>query len=617
MTELETEDTTTVGELIAAWGRCTPFAPALVAPGRPALTYGALLEQLQRTASALAEVGVSPRDRVAIVLPNGPELATAALAAGACGTCAPLNPGYGTEVLRAQLLELRPEALILRDLDQGPARGVARELGVDCLDASWDEGSPAGQFTLGGRGEDLAFAAIPPRAADEAALVLHTSGTTSRPKVVALTQRNLCRSAVNIASSLRLGPRDRCLNVMPLHHVHGLVGALLASLSAGASVACLPGMQAGAFLDWLVELEPTWYTAVPTMHASVLDEISRRPAGAVEHRLRFARSCSAPLPARLATELEAALGVPVIEAYGMTEATHQMASNPLPPLQRKPGSVGIATGTEIAVMCASGQLLAAGEPGEIVVRGETVISSYEANPEANRAAFIGGWFRTGDLGRLDCDGYLTIDGRLTEIINRGGEKVSPREVEGALLEHAAVRRCAAFAVSHPTLGEDVAAAVVLREAMDAAEDELREFLFGRLPEFAIPSRVLVVPEIPIGATGKIQRVGLAERFRDRLAPAFAAPCGETEALVAGLFSEVLGIEWVGAADNFFVLGGDSLRGMQLLARLRAVRGVQIPPAVLFRMPTVAEFARQLDAAAAGTLDAAGVPPLVRRARSSR
>src|SRR5512146_475519 len=483
-----------LAELAATLGRGTPMAPALLAPGRPPLNYGQLLSQLHRIGAALASAGVAHEDRVAIVLPNGPEMAVAALATAAYAACAPLNPAYGEDELRFYLGDLRPKALILPESHSGPARAVAAEFGIPCLDARWTETEPAGSFEL--RGLDRStHAAAPPRGDDEVSLVLHTSGTTSRPKIVPLTQRNICRSAANIASSLRLTPEDRCLNVMPLFHVHGLIGALFASFSAGASVVCLPGMREGEFVGWLEEFRPSWYTAVPTIHEAVLSEIARHPGSTAKHQLRFVRSSSAPLPTRLAAQLESALGVPVIEAYGMTEAAHQIAINPLPPLARKPGSVGLAAGAEVAIRGAEGRLLPTGEQGEIVIRGDNVMRGYESEREANQAAFTDGWFRTGDLGRLDSGGYLTITGRLKEIINRGGEKVSPRDVEEALLEHGAVRRAAAFAVSHPTLGEDVAVAVVLKAGASVAEDELRGFRFGRLPEFKIPSRVVIVDEI--------------------------------------------------------------------------------------------------------------------------
>ena len=283
----------------------------------------------------------------------------------------------------------------------------------------------------------------------------------------------------------------------------------------------------------------------------------------------------------------------------MTEAAHQIASNPLPPSHRRAGSAGVATGTEVAILGEEEHFLPAGETGEIVIRGESVMSGYEASPDANRGAFANGWFRTGDLGWLDSDGYLTITGRLKEIINRGGEKLSPREVEAQLCEHPAVRQAAAFAVPHPSLGQDVAAAVVLEAGASVAEQvgEVREP--GGLADGKRP------------AVDDLRR-GLADRLAGRLAATFVAPRGDTETFVARLFAEVLGVEQVGAADNFFALGGDSLRGGQLVARVRARRGVDLQLPTLFRKPTVAEFARAIDAAPDEQASAALAPPLVRR-----
>ena len=599
-----------LAELVAIWGHRTSLAPALLAPGRPILTYGGLLSQMWQIDAALAAAGIGHGDRVAIVLPNGPEMAVATVATAAYAACAPLNPAYGEEQLRLYLGDLRPKAIILPESHPGPARAVAEALGILCLDARWADSQPAGSIELRAV-PGSPSAPTSTRGSEEVALLLHTSGTTSRPKLIPLTQRNICHSAANIAWSLRLTPQDRCLNVMPLFHVHGLIGALLASLSAGASVVCLSGMKEGRFAAWLDEFRPSWYTAVPTIHEAVLREIAHRPVSRGMRELRFVRSSSAALPAALARELETRLGVPVIEAYGMTEASHQVASNPLPPLPRKLGSVGLAAGTEVAIMGDDGRLLSADETGEIVIRGETVMLGYEADADANRVAFEKGWFRTGDVGRLDSDGYLTITGRLKELINRGGEKVSPRDIEEALQEHPAVRQAAAFAVRHPTLGEDVAAAVVLNAGVIAQEDDLRGFLFGRLPEFKIPTRVVIVDEIPQGATGKLQRIGLADRLADRLAKTFVAPRSDAELLVAELFMEVLGVENVGATDNFFALGGDSLRGGQVIARVRARRGVTLQLLALFRRPTVAEFAREIERMELEPQGDALAPPLVR------
>jgi acyl-CoA synthetase (AMP-forming)/AMP-acid ligase II len=347
---------------------------------------------------------------------------------------------------------------------------------------------------------------------EDIALVLHTSGTTSRPKIVPLSQRNLTTSAANIARGLALTPDDRCLVVMPLFHIHGLIGALLASLSAGASVYCPPGFNALRFFAWLDDSEATWYTAVPTMHQAALGRAERNRDILQRRRLRFIRSSSAPLPPPVMRALEETFGCPVIESYGMTEASHQMASNPLPPAVRKPGTVGLAAGPEVAIMGPDGALLGRGTAGEIVIRGASVTRGYANNPAANAEAFRDGWFRTGDLGVLDAEGYLTINGRLKEIINRGGEKIAPREVDDVLLDHPAVAQAVTFALPHDKLGEDVAAAIVLRENCSASEQELREFVAGRLADFKVPRRIVFLPEIPKGPTGKPQRIGLAQRL---------------------------------------------------------------------------------------------------------
>jgi acyl-CoA synthetase (AMP-forming)/AMP-acid ligase II len=347
---------------------------------------------------------------------------------------------------------------------------------------------------------------------DDVALVLHTSGTTARPKIVPLRQRNLLVSAGNIRESLALTPADRCLNVMPLFHIHGLMAALLASLSAGASVVTSPGFDAFRFFGWLEETQPTWYTAVPTMHQLVLSRAARQKETVERTKLRFIRSSSASLPPTVMADLEKTFGCPVIEAYGMTEASHQMATNQLPPGARKPGAVGLGAGVEVAIMDDAGRLLERGATGEVVIRGGNVTLGYENNPDANASSFSDGWFRTGDQGYQDTDGYLFLTGRIKEIINRGGEKVSPREVDEVLLQHPAVAQAVAFAVPHERLGEEVAAAVVLAEGASADERELREHASKQLADFKTPKRIIILDDIPKGATGKVQRIGLAEKL---------------------------------------------------------------------------------------------------------
>lgn len=490
-------------------------APAIGAPGRRASTFGELRALIDATRERLNALGIGRNDRVAIVLDNGPEMATCFVACACAVTSAPLNPAYRAEEFEFYLSDLKAAALIVSRGTTSPAVAVAERLGVRLLELVADADAGAGQFTLVPRdGDETPRAATAPGVAqpDDVSMVLHTSGTTSRPKIVPLSQRNLAASAQNIRATLRFTPMDRGLNIMPLFHIHGLIAGVLAPLSAGSQVFCTPGFNALKFFGWMDEARPTWYTAVPTMHQAILSRASKNAEVIARHPLRFLRSSSSSIPPQVIRELEQTFGAPLIESYGMTEATHQMASNPLPPEIRKPGTVGRAAGPEIAIMGEDGALLPRGATGEIVIRGPNVTAGYEANPQANAEAFSNGWFRTGDQGVMDEDGYVSLTGRLKEIINRGGEKVSPREVDEILMDHPAVGQVVCFGMPHPKLGEEVAAAVVLREGGQATERELQDFVGKRLADFKVPKRILVLDEIPKGATGKLQRIGLAQKL---------------------------------------------------------------------------------------------------------
>ena len=497
----------TIVKLLAA-GADT--SPALTAPGRVPLSYAGLRCQLGDTVAALNRLGIGRNDPVAMVLPNGPEAASAFLCIAAGATTAPLNPAYTEDEFDFYLQDLDARLLVVPAGAQTAALPVAQRLGIPVAELRFSGTDPAGQFTLHGAPGQTSRSGF--AESDDVALVLHTSGTTSRPKIVPLTQANCCASAMSIAETLALTPADQCLNVMPLFHIHGLIAAVLSSLAAGASVACAPGFNALTFFQQLRELSPTWYTAVPTMHQAILDRAVRNRDVIAASRLRLIRSSSASLPPQVMAALEQAFGAPVIEAYGMTEAAHQMASNPLPPRARKPGSVGLAAGPEVAIMGEEGRLLPPGETGEIVIRGPNVTPGYRNNPEANASAFRNGWFRTGDQGVMDAEGYLRITGRLKEIINRGGEKISPREVDEVLLDHPAVAQVVTFAMPHEKLGEDVAAAVVLKDGAQVTEQELRAFAGQRLAAMKVPRRFVFLEEIPRGPTGKLQRIGLAEKL---------------------------------------------------------------------------------------------------------
>ncbi len=485
-------------------------AIALAAPGAPSLTYRGLRAVVDRCGRRLNDAGIGRGDRVAIVLPNGPEMAAAFVAIATHAASAPLNPAYRADEFDFYLTDLNAKALVVERGSTSPAVEIARRHGIALIELL-PQGEGAGAFDLAAPAAGAAARGGVAEAGD-VALILHTSGTTSRPKIVPLTQANICASACNVRDTLALVAADRGLNIMPLFHIHGLIAGLLAPLAAGGSVFCTPGFNALKFFAWMQEARPTWYTAVPTMHQAVLARAAHNREVIAANPLRFIRSSSSSIPPQVIREIEEVFGAPLIESYGMTEAAHQMASNPLPPRKRIPGSVGVAAGPEVAIMDEQGNLLPPGATGEIVIRGPNVTAGYENNPKANAEAFAHGWFRTGDQGVMDAVGYLTITGRLKEIINRGGEKVSPREVDEVLMDHPAVQQVVTFAIPHEKLGEEVGAAVVLREGQSATEKELREFAARRLADFKVPRKILFLDEIPKGATGKLQRIGLAAKL---------------------------------------------------------------------------------------------------------
>jgi oxalate---CoA ligase len=489
-------------------------APALSSPGGVPLSYRALRTLVSETTNALGTRGIGPGDRVAIVLDNGPEMAAAFLSIASGATAAPLNPSYRAEEFEFYLTDLNAKLLVVGQGKASASIDVAKKLGVPIAQLVPHQDRGAGTFTLEFADSTPRTGSRAPRAvtADDIALVLHTSGTTSRPKIVPLAQKNVCASARNVSTSLALTDKDRGLVIMPLFHIHGLIAALLAPLSVGGEVCCTPGFNALKFFAWLAEVKPTWYSGVPTMHQAILMRAANNPDAIASHRLRFIRSSSSSLPTKVIGELEALFRVPVIEAYGMTEAAHQMASNALPPRTRKPGTVGPAAGPEIRIVDTDGKTLPVGATGEIVIRGPNVMKEYENNPKANAEAFYGDWFRTGDQGVMDDEGYVSITGRLKEIINRGGEKISPREVDEIIMEHPAVHQCVTFGMPHDMLGEDVAAAVVLKQGAQASDKELRQFAAVRLADFKVPRKILILQEIPVGATGKLQRIGLAQKL---------------------------------------------------------------------------------------------------------
>jgi len=569
-----------------------PSRVALEAVDRSPLSYGAWASQVRGAAGFLRDSGLGPTDAVAVVLPNGPEMASVFLSTAVAGISAPLNPAYRREEFGFYLDDLQASALLIADGMDSPARDVARERGIRIVEVGLPPNAAAGVFSLDGVVPTGPGSTVSP-GPDATALVLHTSGTTSRPKLVPLTHGNLIASALAVAATLQLGPADRCLNVMPLFHIHGLVAAVLGSLAGGGSVVCTPGFLAPRFFSWLKTHQPTWYTAVPTMHQAILSRAGDPANAAIlrDARLRLVRSSSAALPRRVMQELEAAFSVPVIEAYGMTEAAHQMASNPLPPAPPKPGSVGRAAGPEVAILDPAGKHLAPGQSGEVAIRGPGVTKGYLNNPEANALAFTDGWLRTGDEGMVDTEGYLTITGRLKEQINRAGEKISPLEVDHVLTDHPAVAAALSFAVPHPVLGEDIAAVVVPKPGAAPTERQLREYVASRLAAFKVPRRILLVDAIPTGATGKLQRAGLAERLGVRADVPVddldaTPPRTPVEEIVAATWAELTGSPAPGVRRNFFAIGGDSILAARMVARIRELLAVNLSLLDLFDSPSV-------------------------------
>jgi len=487
--------------------------PAIGAPGRDWLDYDGLRALGDEIRAALNAMGIDADDRVAIVLPNGPEMATAFITVAQAATTAPLNPAYREDEYAFYLEDLKAKALLVGADDQGPAVQAATKLGMAILRLSVPDGAAAGYFTLSSDISAPPSQKVP--GADDVALILHTSGTTSRPKIVPLLQSNVAASAEHIRASLALTEADRCMNVMPLFHIHGLIAAVAASLSSGASIWCAPGFDALKFFGWMKEATPTWYTAVPTMHQAILSRAGRNADVIAETPLRFLRSSSASLPAQVMVALNETFNAPIVEAYGMTEAAHQMACNPLESGMQKPGAVGIPAGPMMRIAHETENRLIEGT-GEVVISGPNVTPGYESNPEANEKNFFmadgARWFRTGDQGAFDDEGYLHLTGRLKEIINRGGEKISPLEVDGVLLDHPDVVQVVTFALPHPKLGEEVAAAIVLAEGSGATEKDIRAFAAERMADFKVPRKVILLDEIPKGATGKMQRIGLAEKL---------------------------------------------------------------------------------------------------------
>jgi acyl-CoA synthetase (AMP-forming)/AMP-acid ligase II len=470
------------------------------------VTYDSLRRQVLEMANALASAGIRRDDAVAIALPNGLPAIVSFLAASIAGKAAPLNPAYPYEEFHFFLGDTNARILLCPAVGAEFARTAATDLKIPVLSVEMNE---RGNVHL--TGAPTGATATNPTA-DDIALILHTSGSTGKPKRVPLRHFNLAVSSANIANTYSLSEEDVSLCIMPLFHIHGLIASTMATLLSGGAVVVPTKFNALSFWRTVREHRVTWYSGVPTMHQLLMARTHHKPAEA--DTLRFIRSCSAPLSPELIHKIENEFGVPFVEAYGMTEASHQMTSNPLPPRHRKAGSVGVGAGLRVRIMDKAGNSLENNQRGEIAIQGANVFRGYENNPEANSRAFVNGWFRTGDQGFLDDDCYLHLTGRIKDIIIRGGENIAPHEVDEILLRHPAVAAAVTFGCAHPTLGEEVAAAVVLHEPHGATESVLIKHCRELLAEYKCPKKIYLVKSIPTTATGKIRRRAVATALVD-------------------------------------------------------------------------------------------------------
>jgi oxalate---CoA ligase len=596
-----------VGEPNDFWGVFSALAgrvgdvEAILAPGRPSLRFAELRGRLEDIRATLAGVGIGRGDRVVVSLPRGPEMAVCYLGIAACATVVPMNPASTEDELLDALRRLRPKAVVVRRDDRRVIRSVVARLGVATLDLIPVEGAPAGTFDLEGAGP--ADRLEPEWAtAEDTALILLTSGSTSRPKLVPLKHRHILAYAQALQAQYALGPADRCLHVNPMFHGSGLMSSLTLPLAAGCGVICAPAVDAASLFAQMHACRPTWYTAGYTFQRAILDHIHGDRTIVRGLNLRFISSGSGPLDAKVLRGLEEAFAAPVSERYSMSE-TGNLTFNPLPPRPRKPGTVGVPLLNDVRIVDGSGGFLGPHQEGEVVARGPSVFDGYWEDAEATARVFVDGWFRTGDLGRFDDDGYLTITGRLKELINRGGEKIGILEVEQALAAHPAVGRVCVFGIPHPTLGEEVAATAIPATGMPVSEAELLAFARKRLVPVKVPRRIFFATEFPTGATGKVDRSALARLCAAALVPGVPvldAARGATSSLeveVAALWQTVLKTSAIGIDEDFFLSGGDSLKAAQLVARVRERFGVALALLDVFDDgATVAGMARLIERA---------------------
>jgi acyl-CoA synthetase (AMP-forming)/AMP-acid ligase II/acyl carrier protein len=580
--------------LLEAGASRAPESRALLDIDERTISYKALLQNVLEQAKILVSHGIRRGDRVAWIMPNGPEAALAFLAISAVATAVPIRSTSSFEEVRTRLESTRARAAVMLNDMAFEASGAAESLHLPIVRLPAFTASPAiaSGLTTGrmASADDASWVRPLP---DDVAVILTTTDHSHPPRQVPLTHRNLVSAAQQVAASLDLQPTDSCLNLVPFDSMHGLIGCLLASLTRQAAVVCSPGFCAHRLGPWIVQLKPTWFSAVPAIYQAWTDQLLTTRERLQQHSLRLVRSCSTAMSPRLQKEIETVLQVPVIEAYSVSEAGHQITSNPLPPRLRKPGSVGLPTGTRVVIMDNEGGFLPAGQTGEIVVQGDGVTPGSSTEHDSHPRTFVQGWYRTGDLGRLDEDGYLFLSGRSQDVVHRGGDRIIPRDVETVLLAHPGVAEATCFPRPHPTLGEDLVAAVVLREGAAATENGIRTFAFDRLAPPKVPSRILILDQLPHGPSGKVQRQTLSQRLAHLFRARPLRPRDSIESLIADVWTDVLETSETGVNDNFFSLGGDSVRAARIVCRINDLFQLALPVTTLFRHPTVGQFTDEL------------------------
>jgi len=583
----------TLYEFLACHARRDAAAAAILAPARPALSFGDLLDRIDTIRKVLNHCGLGRGDRIALFAERGPDIAVAACGIASCAVCVPLNPAAPPFELNQSLSQTRAKALLIAESTSVALKDLAHRAGIRLLEYSIDDSGPIGKFCIEGDCVVGAGGGLP--SSEEPALIMRTSGTTAQAKIVPLSHDTIVAQAMKLRRVFDLSAADRCLNAMPLCYAHGLVTGTIMPLVVGGAVIEPATFDAKTFFACMREFLPTWYTATPPYHQAILDWLQQQPGALAGHRLRFMRSGSGALPLRLSHAVEEILGAPLLESYASTE-TGVISCNP-PSGLRKAGTVGLSPDNDIAIMDVDGRLVAPGMAGEVVVSGATVFGGYEADDAANERAFRNGWYRTGDHGIIDADGYLKVLGRLDDVINRGGEKISPREIDDALLKHNAVVEAVAFAVPHPTLNQELAAVVVLRPGVQLSGDELRQSLAAQFVPSKVPRVILCVPQLPKGPSGKIQRNKLADYFGDalQLAPSTnSEPLSKLEEILLAMWRDVLKRQDIGSEDDFFLFGGDSLSALDLLHRIERRLKRLLPITLVIEAPTVKQLAAHLE-----------------------